>query len=354
MAVCANRVLSSWGHRHVIDLAAFSLEDFAVVLELAQRFRTMPLTGARKLPALQGRMVTSLFFEPSTRTRSSFELAARSLSADVQSFAPAASSLSKGESLLDTARTYVAMGADLLVVRHRCAGVPQQLAEDLDRAGERVAVLNAGDGLHSHPSQGLLDLFTLARHFSPEAPTPEVLRGKKVAIVGDVLHSRVARSNLWALTACGVDVVLCGPATLLPEDFSEFVAAPPSGQAGDPVSRRGSVVVYRELDAALAQADAVMTLRLQKERMQEHLLTSLAAYHRAYGLTSQRLAQLGRPIPVLHPGPVNRGVELAGDLLDDPQACLVEEQVRNGIPVRMALLYLLAAEAMAPQAPTAT
>jgi aspartate carbamoyltransferase catalytic subunit len=332
----------------VIDLAAFSLEDFTMVLELAQRFRTLPLTGARRLPALQGRMMTSLFFEPSTRTRSSFELAARRLSADVQSFSPASSSLSKGESLLDTARTYVAMGADVLVVRHRCAGIPQQLAEDLDRAGERVAVLNAGDGLHSHPSQGLLDLFTLARHFAPEAPTPEVLRGKRIVIVGDVLHSRVARSNLWALTACGVDVELCGPPTLVPAEFAAFVAAPPPGQAVDPVARRGSVRVSRDMDAALAGADAVMTLRLQKERMREHLLTSLEAYHRAYGLTHRRLAGCGRPIPVLHPGPVNRGVEIAGALLDDPAYSLVEEQVRNGIPVRMALLYLLSAEAMAP------
>ncbi|MFM8543925.1 MAG: aspartate carbamoyltransferase, partial [Vulcanococcus sp.] len=205
--------MSDWSHRHVLDLAAFSLEDYATVLELAQRFRAMPTSGARKLPALQGRLVTTLFFEPSTRTRSSFELAAKRLSADVQSFSPSSSSLSKGESLLDTVRTYVAMGADLLVVRHRCTGVPASLAHDLDASGERVSVLNGGDGLHSHPSQGLLDLFTLARQFAPEAPTPEALRGRRIVIVGDVLHSRVARSNLWALTACGADVVLCGPPT---------------------------------------------------------------------------------------------------------------------------------------------
>ena len=152
--------------------------------------------------------MTSLFFEPSTRTRSSFELAARRLSADVQSFSPSSSSLSKGESLLDTALTYVAMGANILVVRHRCAGVPRSLARDLERAGRRVAVLNAGDGLHSHPSQGLLDLFTLARHFEPANPSPASLAGRRIVIVGDVLHSRVARSNLWALTACGAEVVL--------------------------------------------------------------------------------------------------------------------------------------------------
>ena len=335
--------MSDWTHRHVLDLAAFSLDDYTTVLELAQRFRVMPASGARKLPALQGRLVTTLFFEPSTRTRSSFELAAKRLSADVQSFSPSSSSLSKGESLLDTVRTYVAMGADLLVVRHRCTGVPAALARDLDASGDRVAVLNGGDGLHSHPSQGLLDLFTLARHFAPDAPTPEALRGRRIVIVGDILHSRVARSNLWALTACGAEVVLCGPPTLLPEAFSAFVAAPPPGQPIDPVAQRGSIQVLRDLDQALSGADAVMTLRLQKERMNQHMLTSLESYHRAYGLTHQRLDARAPGIPVLHPGPVNRGVEMSGALLDDLQRSLVEQQVTNGIAVRMALLYLMAA-----------
>ena len=334
--------MSDWTHRHVLDLAAFSLDDYAMVLELAQRFRAMPTSGARKLPALQGRLVTTLFFEPSTRTRSSFELAARRLSADVLTFTPGSSSLSKGESLLDTARTYVAMGAELLVVRHRATAVPQLLAEALDAAGARVAVLNGGDGLHSHPSQGLLDLFTLARHFAPQAPTPEALRGRRIVIVGDVLHSRVARSNLWALTACGADVVLCGPPTLVPWDFADFVAAPPSGQRFDPVAQRGTVQVLHDLDEALVGAEAVMTLRLQQERMQQNQLSSLDGYHQRYGLSHRRLGRCGRPMPVLHPGPVNRGVEMTGDLLDDSSMSLVDEQVCNGIPVRMALLYLLA------------
>ena len=335
--------MSDWTHRHVLDLAAFSLDDYATVLELAQRFRVMPSSGARKLPALQGRLVTTLFFEPSTRTRSSFELAAKRLSADVQSFSPSSSSLSKGESLLDTVRTYVAMGADLLVVRHRCTGVPAALARDLDTSGDRVAVLNGGDGLHSHPSQGLLDLFTLARHFAPEAPTPEALRGRRIAIVGDILHSRVARSNLWALTACGAEVVLCGPPTLLPDAFAHFVAAPPPGQAVDPVVKRSAIRVERDLARALDGADAVMTLRLQQERMNQNLLTSLESYHRAYGLTHERLQVCAPGVPVLHPGPVNRGVEMSGALLDDLQRSLVEQQVTNGIAVRMALLYLMAA-----------
>jgi aspartate carbamoyltransferase catalytic subunit len=235
------------------------------------------------------------------------------------------------------------MGADILVVRHRCAAVPRALARALEAAGERVSVLNAGDGLHSHPSQGLLDLFTLARHFDPAAPGPEALAGRRIVIVGDVVHSRVARSNLWALTACGADVVLCGPPTLVPDLFTAFTAAPPPGQSLDPVARRGRVTVERSLEQALPGADAVMTLRLQKERMRQHLLTSLDTYHRLYGLSQQRMTLCGRPVPLLHPGPVNRGVELAGDLLDDPSVSLVEEQVRNGIPVRMALLYLLAA-----------
>ena len=165
-----------------------------------------------------------------------------------------------------------------------------------------------------------------------------------MVIVGDILHSRVARSNIWALTACGAEVVLCGPATLLPEAFAEFVAAPPPGQATDPVARRGPLRICRTLEEALPGADAVMPLRLQKERMRQHLLTTLEAYHRRFGLSHQRLELCGQPVRVLHPGPVNRGVELAGELLDDDSLCLVEEQVRNGIPVRMALLYLLAAE----------
>ena len=335
--------MSIWTHRHILDLATFSHDDFGMVLELAHRFRTMPLTGARKLPALQGRLVATLFFEPSTRTRSSFELAAKRLSADVQSFAPSSSSLSKGESLLDTARTYVAMGADMLVVRHKNTSVPQQLAEALEASGERTMVLNGGDGLHSHPSQGLLDLYTLAQYFDPQRAALEVLQGKHVLIVGDILHSRVARSNLWALTACGVDVTLCGPPSLVPDTFAGFVDAPPPGQASDPVQRRGRVRVARDLDAVLADVDAVMTLRLQKERMSQHLLTDLDRYHRDFGLTHQKLRLCKPSTPVLHPGPVNRGVEMSGALLDDTARCLVEEQVRNGIPVRMALLYLMAA-----------
>ena len=349
-AIAGVVVMSGWPHRHVLDLASFSREDFAAVLELAQRFRSLPVTGARKLPALQGRLVATLFFEPSTRTRSSFELAAKRLSADVMSFSPSSSSLSKGESVLDTARTYVAMGADVLVVRHRSTGVPQQLALDLQQMGERTVVLNGGDGLHSHPSQGLLDLLTLARHFSPQYPMPEALQGRRIVIVGDILHSRVARSNLWALTACGADVVLCGPPSLVPEDFSASVDAPPPGLRKDPGPQRGKVSVVRRLEHALPGADAVMTLRLQKERMGQQLLTSLERYHRDFGLSHERMQLCGENVPVLHPGPVNRGVELSGSLMDDPRVSLVEEQVRNGVPTRTALLYMMAASGSATEA----
>ncbi len=335
--------MKHWNHRHILDLSSFSLEDFKAVLELANRFKALPSRGTRKLPALQGKLVATLFFEPSTRTKSSFELAARSLSADVQSFSASTSSLSKGETALDTAMTYVAMGADILVIRHKSSNVPLQIATYLDKIGNQTAVLNGGDGLHSHPSQGLLDLFTLAEYFNPSNPNPESLRGKTIVIVGDVLHSRVARSNLWSLTACGANIILCGPKSLLPEDFSYFVDSPPPGQTHDPIKKRGKIKVIRSLNKAIDGADAIMTLRLQKERMQQNLLSSLETYTQDYGITSQRIKSCAKSVPILHPGPVNRGVEISGDILEDRSRCLIEEQVKNGIPIRMALLYLMSA-----------
>ncbi|MCY4173898.1 MAG: aspartate carbamoyltransferase catalytic subunit [Cyanobacteria bacterium MAG CAR3_bin_5] len=331
-----------WSHRHLLDLAVLGRQDFELVLELAERFRALPSQGPRRLPALQGRMVATLFFEPSTRTRTSFEIAARRLSADVASFTPAASALAKGESLLDTALTYAAMGAELLVVRHSGSGVPGVVAQDLEAMGHRVAVLNGGDGLHGHPSQALLDLFTLARHFAPRQPTMEALAGRTIAIVGDILHSRVARSNLWALSAAGATIHLCGPSALLPNCFADFLAAMPPGCITDPVPRRGRIHLFRNLDEALTDVDAVITLRLQKERAQRHLIPNLEDYHRAYGITHARLERCRADAPVLHPGPVNRDVELSSRLLAEPQRCLVNRQVSHGIPIRMALLYLLA------------
>ena len=335
--------MTNWKHRHIINLARFSIEDFSSVIELANRFKSVTSKGTRKLPALQGKLVTSLFFEPSTRTRSSFELAAKLLSADVQSFSAATSSISKGESVLDTAMTYVAMGSNVLIIRHGSSNVPEQIANALEKIGKKTAVLNAGDGLHSHPSQGLLDLFTLAEYFCPENPHPNALSGKTISIIGDILHSRVARSNLWALTGCGANVVLCGPPSLLPDEFCNFVDSPPPGEEQDPIKKRGVIRIERSLKNALKYSDAVITLRLQKERMKSNLLSDIYSYHNYYGITHKSLEWCKKPVPVLHPGPVNRGIEISSELLDDRSICHVEKQVSNGIPIRMALLYLITA-----------
>jgi aspartate carbamoyltransferase catalytic subunit len=324
-----------WKHKHVLSLADFSRADYDNILQTAASFKDVLARPVKKVPALQGRTVANLFFESSTRTRSSFEIAAKRLSADIINFAAAASSLSKGETILDTAKTYLAMGVDTFVIRHQQTGVPHLVAAELDRLGLAVGVLNAGDGQHEHPSQGLLDLFTLCSVLEPENPRSEVLKGKKVTIAGDILHSRVARSNLWSLTACGVSVHLVAPPTLLPTEFGGFCAD------GDDSRERGEVVVHHELSSALADADFVMALRLQKERMSQHLLPSLREYHQYYGITRDRLSVCKPTVKVLHPGPTNRGVELSSDLMDDADISLVSTQVTNGVAVRMALLYLM-------------
>ncbi|WP_041243618.1 aspartate carbamoyltransferase catalytic subunit [Gloeobacter kilaueensis] len=313
-----------WTRRHILSLSDFSFVEYALVLQTAGSFQQVLARPNRKVPTLQGRIIVNLFFEPSTRTRSSFELAAKALSADVVNFSPSTSSLTKGETIFDTTRTYLAMGMDIVVVRHSLSGVPQSIAQDLEQLGSPVSVINAGDGQHEHPTQGLLDLFTLCALLDPHDPRPELLAGKKIAIVGDILHSRVARSNLWSLVTCGADVHLAGPPTLLPAEFAQF-----------------GVTLHHRLEPALAGADFVMTLRLQKERMGDYLLPSLREYHRLYGITREKLAHCRPEVRVLHPGPVNRGVELSSDLLDDPRLSLVSQQVASGVAVRMALLYLL-------------
>jgi aspartate carbamoyltransferase catalytic subunit len=320
-----------WTRRHVLSLADFTTAEYDIVLQTAASFSEVLQRPVKKVPSLQGRVVTNLFFEASTRTRSSFELAAKRLSADVMNFAAATSSLTKGETILDTAKTYLAMGTDLMVIRHQQAGVPQAIAQAMDRLGVNVGVLNAGDGQHEHPSQGLLDLFTICTALDPANPRSELLAGKKVAIVGDILHSRVARSNIWSLTACGAEVHLAAPPTLLPKEFADFCARDPQ--------RR--LFVHWQLEPALVDADFVMALRLQKERMTQHLLPSLQAYHRAFGLTHQQLSGCQPQVKVMHPGPTNRGVEISSELMDDPQYSLVASQVTNGVAVRMALLYLM-------------
>lgn len=323
---------ASWTHRHVLSLAEFSREDYDTVLTTAASFREVLSRRTKKVPTLQGQVVTNLFFEPSTRTRSSFELAAKRLSADILNFAPGSSSLTKGETILDTAKTYLAMGTDIMVIRHQQAGVPQSIAAEMDRLQSGVSVLNAGDGQHEHPSQGLLDLFSICQVLNPQKPSIGDLRGKKVAIVGDILHSRVARSNLWSLTAAGAEVHLAGPPTLLPREFAQFLP---------PTADRSPLQIHWQLEPALADADFVMTLRLQQERMSQHLLPSLREYHQRYGITRDRLRLCQPQVQVLHPGPTNRGVELASDVMDDPALSLVPDQVTSGIAVRMALLYLI-------------
>jgi len=326
---------ATWDRRHVLSLADFTAAELETVTQTAVSFRDVLSRRTRKVPALQGRVVTNMFFEPSTRTRSSFELAAKRLSADVLNFAPGTSSLTKGETILDTAKTYLAMGTNLMVIRHQDAGVPQTIADEMDRLHSGVGVLNGGDGLHAHPSQALLDLFTLAQVLNPDHPTNAALAGLKIAIVGDILHSRVARSNLWSLTACGAEVHLAAPPTLLPPGFAAaFIQQSPLD-----IPRR--VVQHSTLAPALEGADFVMTLRLQKERMTQHRLPSLREYHEGFGLTRQRLRHCQPTVKVLHPGPTNRGVEISSDVMDDPALSLIGEQVTNGVAVRMALLYLM-------------
>jgi len=322
----------SWNRRHVLSLCDFEPWEYDTILQTASSFREVLSRRTKKVPTLQGQVVTNLFFESSTRTRSSFELAAKRLSADILNFAPGSSSLTKGETILDTAKTYLAMGTDMMVIRHQEAGVPAAIAAEMDRLNCGVGVLNAGDGQHEHPSQALLDLFTICTAIDSINPKLNLLKGKKIAIVGDILHSRVARSNLWSLTASGAEVHLAAPPTLLPAAFVDFVQ-------GTTIDRK--LYIHWNLDDAIVDADFVMTLRLQKERMTSHLLPSLREFHQEFGITRDRLKICNPNVRVLHPGPTNRGVELTSDVMDDGMISLVSEQVTNGVAVRMALLYLM-------------
>jgi aspartate carbamoyltransferase catalytic subunit len=325
----------TWNRRHILSLADFTLAEYDTVLQTAASFKEVLSRPVKKVPTLQGRVVANLFFESSTRTRSSFELAAKRLSADTLNFAAATSSMTKGETILDTAKTYLAMGADLMVIRHKHAGVPHTIAKAMDAIDSQVGVLNAGDGQHEHPSQGLLDLFTICQTIDPDAPRTELLRGKKIAIVGDILHSRVARSNIWGLTACGAEVHLAAPPTLLPAAFADYCQ---TTRSDVPESK---LFVHWQLEPALENADFVMTLRLQQERMTQFLLPSLREYHHYFGITRDRLKLCRQSVKVLHPGPTNRGVEITSDLMDDAALSLVSTQVSNGVAIRMALLYLM-------------
>jgi len=313
-------------NRHLISAGDLTRDDALLILDTADELARVSDRPIKKLPTLRGRTVVNLFFEDSTRTRISFEAAAKRLSADVINFSAKGSSVAKGESLKDTALTLEAMGADAVIIRHSASGAPQRLA-----GWVRGTVINAGDGSHEHPTQALLDSFTIRRHFGRSAgagrtssgPADGALDGLRVTIVGDVLHSRVARSNVLLLHTLGADVTLVAPPTLLPVAVGSWPCS-----------------VSYDFDSALPKSDGGMMLRVQQERMNAAYFPSVREYSRRYGLDAARMAQLPDQAIVMHPGPMNRGVEIAAEVADSARSTIVE-QVANGVSVRMAVLYLL-------------
>ncbi len=301
----------SFKRKDLLGLAALSSEEMALILEAAESFQEVSGREIKKVPALRGKTVVNLFFEPSTRTRTSFELAAKRLSADVVNFSPSSSSVVKGETLLDTARNIESMQADILVLRHSSAGAAETLARN-----SRLSVINAGDGWHEHPTQALSDLLTIQEKKGQ-------VRDLQVAIVGDLAHSRVARSNIHALTKMGANVRVVGPPTMIPLSL-----------------HRLGVTVHHDFDKAISGVDVVLMLRLQLERQGRSLFPSIREYARLYGLTSERMERAAKDVLVMHPGPVNRGVEIAHDVVDGASAVILD-QVANGVAVRMGLMYLL-------------
>lgn len=303
-----------WRRRHILDLDDFTGEEMELVLDTADAMKEVLSRDIKKVPTLRGKTVVTLFYEPSTRTRVSFEQAAKNLSADVINLASSGSSIEKGESLIDTVRTLQALGADAIVMRHYHAGAPYLIARHID-----VSVINGGDGCHAHPSQGLLDLYTIREHLG-------TVSGAKVVIIGDITHSRVARSNIWGLSKMGAEVVLSAPPTLVPVGL------------GPPHFPR--ITIEQNVDQAVEGADVIMALRLQLERQKRGLLPSIREYVQRYQLDARRLARAKPNALVLHPGPMNEGVEVTPEVAHGAQS-VIEEQVTNGVAVRMALLYLL-------------
>lgn len=297
---------------HLIGLEGMDRNTISGILDLADHFKEVNQRTVKKVPALRGVLVVNFFVENSTRTRSSFEIAEKRLSADTLNFSASSSSLAKGETLRDTARNLQAMSPDILVVRHSAAGVPSFLSRHID-----AAIVNAGDGWHEHPTQALLDMLTMREHLGD-------LEGKKVAIVGDITHSRVARSNIFGLITMGAEVHLAGPATMVPPALTEL-----------------GVTAHHRVEPAIEGADVVMMLRIQKERMGNDLFPNDREYFKYFGLTQERLKRAKPTAIVMHPGPMNRGVEIAPDVADGPQNVILE-QVGNGVAVRMAVLYLVA------------
>ena len=298
--------------KHLLGLEELGREEIELILNTTEGFKEIFTRTVKKVPTLRGKTVVNLFFENSTRTRTSFELAAKRLSADVVNFAVSTSSVVKGETLLDTVRTIEAMGADYIVMRHGASGAPWYLSRRV-----RSAVINAGDGTHEHPTQGLLDAYTIREKKGR-------FEGLKVVIIGDISHSRVARSNIWALTKLGADVTLCGPRTLVPGGFSRIP---------------GVRVVY-DLKEAIRGADVINILRIQLERQQANLFPSIREYRLLYQINEQRLELAQPDVLIMHPGPINRGVEISQGVADGPHS-VINEQVTNGVAVRMAVLYLL-------------
>jgi len=298
--------------KDLIGLEYLSADQIRLILDCAEPFKEVSERPIKKVPALRGKTIVNLFFEASTRTRISFEFAEKRLSADTVNVATQGSSVSKGETLVDTARNLEAMRIDMVVIRHESSGSAEFLAKRI-----RSNVVNAGDGKHEHPTQGLLDLLTLRDKFGR-------IEGLKVAICGDVLHSRVARSNIWGLKKLGAEVAVCGPATLMPRNISDL-----------------GVTILPRIEDAIQWADALNVLRLQLERMSAGFVPSLREYNRVFGVTSERLAKAPKDLVILHPGPMNRGVEIDSDVADGPFSVILP-QVTNGVAVRMAVLYLLA------------
>ena len=297
--------------KDILSMASLAPEEISLILEAAEPFKEVSGREIKKVPALRGKTVVNLFFEPSTRTRTSFELAAKRLSADVINFSPSDSSVVKGESLVDTAKNIESMQADIIVLRHKAAGAAEILAKSI-----RSSVINAGDGWHEHPTQALLDLFTIKEKKGG-------FQGLEVAIVGDVAHSRVARSNILALTKMGAKVRVVGPPTMIPLHLDRL-----------------GVSVHYHLDTALSGVDVIIMLRLQLERQGRSLFPSIREYARLYGLTQERVQLADGKVMVMHPGPINRGVEIAHDVADSVSTVILT-QVTNGVAVRMGLMYLL-------------
>lgn len=303
--------MSQLSSRHLLGLEGVPKQDIELILNTAESFREVLDRTIKKLPTLRGITVLNLFYEPSTRTRISFELAEKRLSADSVNFTPSTSSVKKGESLRDTVQNIEAMRIDMVVVRHQSVGAPYYLTQCMD-----ANIINAGDGTHEHPTQGLLDMFTLRRKYGK-------LDGLRVVLVGDVKHSRVTRSNIWGLKTMGASVAVCGPQTLLPIEVERF-----------------GVDVYTNLDEALDGADVVNIMRIQLERQQAGLFPSQREYTNLFGLSRERLKRLNRNYTIMHPGPMNRGVEITSEVADSDRSVILD-QVTNGQAVRMAVLYLL-------------